>query len=153
MNHRTPFRTAFTANMQRLGLPVAPEPFEHFNLAVSNASQMAAVVALLDHYAPVIELVRRTIGLERLMVAADYDARLYTVGVVSSIALASGQVDGKGSTTGQLFRFTYQYQLQFPGWQALFSQNAALMDASITDARRVGQRARLAIDRRASAEA
>ena len=90
MNRRTPFRTAFNSNMRRLGLPVAPELFEHFDLAVGNASQMAAVVARLEQHAPVAELVRRTLGLDRLMVAAGYDARLYTAAVVGSIALASG---------------------------------------------------------------
>lgn len=145
MNRRTPFRTAFNSNMRRLGLPVAPELFEHFDLAVGNASQMAAVVARLEQHAPVAELVRRTLGLDRLMVAAGYDARLYTAAVVGSIALASGQFEGEGSTTGKLFRFTYQHQLQFPGWQAMFSGNAALTDATAINARWIGQRARLSI--------
>lgn len=145
MDPDMPFRTAFLHHMQRLGLPVAAEPFEHFGQAVSNASQMAALVARLPVQAKVSDLVSRTLGLEKLMVAADYDARLYTAGVIGSIALASGQCEGKGSTTGQLFRFTFQHQLQFPGWHQLFSQNAALMDQGAANAWSIGQHARLAV--------
>lgn len=122
----TPFGQAFGWRMRALGLPVALEPFEHFPRAVSNASQMAAVVSRLSDSAPVAVLVSRTLGLEKLMVAADYDARAYTAGVISSIALASGQIRGRGAPMAELFRFTFQYQLQFPGLQDLFLMNPSL---------------------------
>lgn len=144
MSHKVPFGEAFARHMQRLGLPVAGEPFAHYAVAVANASQMAAVVARLADQAPVAELVRRTLGLEKLMVAADYDARIYTAGVVSSIALARGKCEGPGSMMGEMFRFTLQHQLQFPGWQTIFLMNAALLDPGARNPRGVGQRARLA---------
>ncbi|MFW5825038.1 MAG: hypothetical protein ACOCVV_08735 [Marinobacter sp.] len=143
MQDQASFRQEFVRHMGRLGLPVAVEPFEHFSLAVANASQMAAILPRLDDQAPVTELVRRTLGLEKLMVAADYDARVYTAGVISSIALASGECRGDGSMMGQMFRFTFQHQLQFPGWQTLFLMNSPLADPGARNPHGVGQRARL----------
>lgn len=140
----TTFSQLFTERMDTLGLPVAEKPFEHFALAVSNASQMAAVVALLGDNDSVRELVRRTLGLEKLMVAADYNARAYTAGVISCLALASGQVRSGDAAMGDLFRFTFQHRLQFPGWQLVFMMNPALTDPASQIPRAYGNRARQA---------
>lgn len=142
MTSDTSFSQTFSERMEALGLPVAPEPFEHFSQAVSNASQMAAVVGLLGERASVTEMVRRTLGLEKLMVAADYNARAYTAGVISCLAFASGQVRGAGSPMGDLFRFTFQHQLQFPGWQLVFMMNPALTDPASQIPHAFGNRAR-----------
>ncbi|MFL1483507.1 hypothetical protein [Marinobacter sp. LN3S78] len=142
MTSDTPFHRAFENRMQALGLPVAAEPFEHFSRAVSNASQMAAVVGLLEERSTVTELVRRTLGLEKLMVAADFNARAYTAGVISSIALASGQVRDGRAPMGDLFRFTFQHRLQFPGWQLVFMMNPALTDPTSDNSHAFGNRAR-----------
>lgn len=142
MTSDIPFHRAFENRMQALGLPVAPEPFEHFTRAISNASQMAAVVGLLEERSTVRELVRRTLGLEKLMVAGDFNARAYTAGVISSIALASGQVRDGRAPMGELFRFTFQHRLQFPGWQLVFMMNPALTNPSADNAHAFGNRAR-----------
>ena len=139
------FRARFVSHMNRLGLPVAADYFARFSDALDNAGQMAAVVSRLDPGAPVTELVRRTLGLEKLMVAADYDARLYTAGVVTSLALASGQCDGQESRAGQLFRFLFQHQLQFAGLHLLLASNPALSEPQATNAWTVGHRARQAV--------
>ncbi|MFC4261098.1 hypothetical protein ACFOZ5_18920 [Marinobacter lacisalsi] len=144
MTSATSFSHAFSERMQALGLPVAPEPFEHFSQAVSNASQMAAVVGLLGDQSSVTELVRRTLGLEKLMVAANYNARAYTAGVISCLAFASGQVRTGGSPMADLFRFTFQHQLQFPGWQLVFMMNPALTDPASQIPHAFGNRARQA---------
>lgn len=142
MTWDTPFHRDFGDRMQALGLPVAPEPFEQFSTAVSSASQMAAVVGLLEDRSTVTDLVRRTLGLEKLMVAADFNARAYTAGVISSIALASGQIRAGRAPMGELFRFTFQHRLQFPGWQLVFMMNPALTNPSFTNPRAFGHRAR-----------
>lgn len=142
MKADTPFSQAFGKRMEALGLPVAPVPFEHFPRAVSNASQMAAVVGLLEDQASMTELVRRTLGLEKLMVAADYNARAYTAGVISCLAFASGQVRAGGSPMADRFRFTFQHQLQFPGWQLVFLMNRALTDPASQAPHAFGNRAR-----------
>ena len=144
MNPDIPFRQAFSERMETLGLPVATEPFELFPRAVSSASQMAAVVGLLEDQAPMTELVRRTLGLEKLIVAADYNARAYTAGVISCLAFASGQVRTGGSPMADLFRFTFQHQLQFPGWQLVFLMNQALTDPASQIPHAFGNRARQA---------
>ena len=142
MTSFTPFHRDFENRMQALGLPVAPEPFEHFSRAVSNASQMAAVVGLLEDRSTVTELVRRTLGLEKLMVAADFNARAYTAGVISSIALASGEIGDGRAPMGELFRFTFQHRLQFPGWQLVFMMNPALINPASANPHAFGNRAR-----------
>ncbi|GGY70549.1 hypothetical protein [Marinobacter zhanjiangensis] len=142
MTPDTPFSQDFSERMQTLGLPVAAEPFEHFPRAVSNASQMAAVVGLLEDQASMTELVRRTLGLEKLMVAGNYNARAYTAGVISCLAFASGQVRAGGSPMGDLFRFTFQHRLQFPGWQLVFMMNRALTDPASQIPHAFGNRAR-----------
>ena len=139
------FGTRFLSHMDRLGLPVAADYFARFSDALENAGQMAAVVSRLDPGAPVTELVRRTLGLEKLMVAADYDARLYTAGVVTGIALASGRCDGQESRAGELFRFLFQHQLQFAGLHLLLASNPALSEPQATNAWTVGHRARQAV--------
>lgn len=144
MTSDTSFSRSFTDHMRILGLPVSHEPFEHFPQAVSNASQMAAIVGLLSDQASVKELVRRTLGLEKLMVAGEYDARAYTAGVISSLAFASGQVRNGSSPMGDLFRFTFQHQLQFPGWQLMFMMNPALMNPESLNGHAYGNRARRA---------
>ncbi len=138
------FRARFLSHMDRLGLPVAGEYFARFSDALDNARQMAAVVSRLDQGAPVAELVRRTLGLEKLMVTANYDARLYTAGVVTGIALASGQCDGQESRAGQLFRFLFQHQLQFTGLDRLLAENPAFSEPQAANAWTVGHRARQA---------
>lgn len=143
MSPETPFGQTFATRMRALGLPVALEPFEHFPRAVSNASQMSALVSRLPARAPVADLVSRTLGLEKLMVAGDYDARAYTAGVISSIALASGQVPGRGAAMAELFRFTFQHQLQFPGLQALFLMNPVLTQLTLPVSTVYGHRAHL----------
>lgn len=142
MTRDTSFHQAFGDRMHALGLPLAPEPFGHFSDAVANASQMAAVVGLLEDRSTVVDLVRRTLGLEKLMVASEFNAQAYTAGVISSIAFASGQVGDHGAPMGDLFRFTFQHRLQFPGWQLVFMMNPALTDPAAQNPHAFGHRAR-----------
>ena len=142
MTSQLPFYQAFETRMQALGLPVSQQPFGHFDDAVANACQMAAVVGLLGEGASVADMVRRTLGLEKLMLAADYNARAYTAGVISSIAMASGQIRDGAAPMGDLFRFTFQHRLQFPGWQLVFMMNPALTNPAARNAHAFGNRAR-----------
>lgn len=143
MTAATSFAKAFQNEMESLGLPVAPELFEHYQEAVSNAGQMAAVLALMNEEAQVSDLVRRTLGLEKLMIAGSLNAIDYTGAVIGCIGVASGELSGDPVQMSDLFRYTYQHQLQFPHWDRFFLRNPQVINPQAPHRRSFGCRAQL----------
>ncbi len=138
------FSHAFRDQMESLGLPVPPQLFENFDSGISNVSLMAAILPRLDDRAPLSQLIRMTLGLEKLMVAGQLNAVDYTGAAIGSIGVASGELSGDGVRMSELFRFTYRHQLQFPHWDRFFLRNPQVLDPLMPHRHSFGSRAQLA---------
>ncbi|WLQ15406.1 hypothetical protein O5O45_05670 [Hahella aquimaris] len=122
------FYKYFKENMDALGMPAPDSLFNSFTAAVSTVSTITSALNTLGSGATMAEIVGATTGLEALMVIGSIGASIYAGAAAGSIAVATGRSLGCGSRIADMFAFTEENNLQFPGWKSFYLHNPQIFD-------------------------
>jgi len=124
------FKKYFNENMKALGAPVPTTLFDSYQTVIGTVTLLVSTLHTLGKGATMAELVGATMGVEKLMVAAAFEATAYTGFVIGSIAVASGRSLNCGARISDMFVFTYQNKLLFEGWHAFYALNPDVLEST-----------------------
>jgi len=123
-------------NMNDLGLSAPDQFFDSSGKLVEIASTMAGAIARLGSDATVLEMIRATTGLEKLMVVAALRATYYAGAFIGSAAVAAGRYMSCGSYLVDVISWAQQNSLDTPWFRAIVTRHPEIFDVRMSAARR-----------------
>ncbi len=137
------FMNYFNENMKALNVPAPTTLFCSYQTTIATASTLVGTLHKLGKGATITQLVRTTVGMDKLMVAGALGAAVYTGVVIGSVFVATGRSLAGGYQISDMLVFLHRNNLQFRGWRAFFFHNPEVLDTTHSFRNRVGMEAEI----------
>lgn len=125
------FKKYFTENMEALNLHVPSFLFDDVKTAIENATVLLQTIATVGPRATISEVMKKTTGLEKLILLSGAGPAFYVGAVIGSIAVASAKTMDCRVSLQDISRFLEQHNLTFDGCQHFYFFNPEILDESM----------------------